>query len=157
MDKSRQWTQRVKILDHYRALLERQYVKGARNWFRWAKRLPWRPGNPQRPAMWIVDDGQERSEKEDDTPDARSFKLKWKIVLDLAANWENEEVVEDWTERVQAIILTVLPNGADPPWAIERTNYVSDDPVDVVLSSGASEQIWIIEFETYYLQDISAG
>jgi len=147
---------RVSILEDYRARIEDRFGKtSAFPWFRQVKRGPWRPGNQIRPTLWVVDDGQE-SQDQWVARDSRSFTLRFKFVLDLLANWENKDQVEEWTDRVQKLIIFALQERVRS-FGMLKAEYVGDDPVDVVLQNGPSEQVWIIEFTCDYFQDITGA
>ena len=144
---------RTKILDAVAARVEARY--GAETgtigqWFRKVVRGPWQPGNKMRPACTVTDFGQRRGEKVNSDV-TKSRILAFHLVLDLQENWDREEKNQDWSDRVQKIIAGIQNHKA--AGGMKRLDYVQDDPFEVVLTNGASEQIWIVEFEAEYFED----
>lgn len=115
--------------------------------FRNTWRRPWMPGNIVRPSCTVVDDGQRKEDDSDVT--CRDLIVKIRLVIDLAENWERQQPFVDWSDRVQKIIKDLV-NWMPPGCGVERFEYISDDPIDVLLAAGKSESIWIIEFEVKY-------
>jgi len=120
--------------------------------FRAVWRRPWKPGNTVRPALTVVDDGQMKTDGNPE--DSKDVVLKIKLMLDLAANWDREAAQDTWSPRIQAIVESLinwLPTGAI---GVTRLDYLSDDPLDVLIPDGKSESIWVIEFECTYFLDV---
>lgn len=150
-------TQRTKILDAWAARLGELYgPTGTEKIFRSIRRGAWKPGNPTRPALTIVDDGQEITAHElDDKDNDPSLEtgscdaiLKIKLILDLEENFDREHTNKDWTNIVQDIVRRFA--NWRPGCGVMNTRCEGDDPYDVLMDEGKSQQIWIIEFTVDY-------
>ena len=151
-------TQRTKILDAWVDRLEKLYgpTGSTEKIFRFIRRGAWRPGNPIRPGLTIIDDGQEITfnelddEKNDDGQTGSSdATLKIKIVLDLAENWDREQPNRDWSNIVQDVARR-FGNWCPAGFGIMNTRYMGDDFFDFLAGEGKSEQLWMLEFEVDY-------
>ncbi len=121
--------------------------------FRSVRRGPWLPGNTNRPSATLVDVGeQQASGARSDATKKRT--LIFQAVLDLDAQFEREGAAEDWSERVAKINAAV--QNFDPKQAVLRMEAVRDEPIEVALAAGASEHIWVLEFECDYAWDVGA-
>lgn len=147
---------RTIILDNLATRMEAKFSreKGTvRQLFRQIKRGPWEPGNVTRPACTIVDYGAKRGEKNNsDTTKGRVLAIQF--VLDIEANWTREKDCQDWTDNVAQIINNIQNYKAGP--GLLRLDFETDNPFEVILADGASEQIWIIEFEAEFFEDYAA-
>lgn len=119
--------------------------------FRSVRRGAWRPGNAIRPALTVVDDGQAIESPNDE--EGRMLTLRYKIVIDLAENWDRQTPMEDWSDRVETIWVC-LQNWMVVGTGMLRHDYISDDPFDVIVAQGKSETIWVIEMEARYVADV---
>jgi len=141
---------RTSILDQIRVRIEAHFGVTAGTilkLFRNTWRRPWMPGNTVRPSCTVVDDGQRKEADSDNT--CRDLTVKIRLVIDLAENWERQQSIEDWTDIVQKIIKDLV-NWFPPGCGVERLEYISDDPFDVLLQGAKAESVWIIEFEVKY-------
>lgn len=143
-------TIRTLILDQTRDRMEAHWgaTGGTKEkLFRNVWRRPWLPGNTIRPACTVVDDGQRKESDSDMT--YRDLLLRLKLVIDLAENWERQAPLQDWSDRIQNIIIDLV-NWMPPGCGAERFEYVDDDPFDVLLQATKSESIWVVMFEVKY-------
>ena len=148
-------SQRARILDGYKDRIQALFGPGtAANYFRSVTRRPWMPNAAVRDCATVVDNGQRRSESGSNDETGRFWILSWSIVIDLAANWEREKTAADWSDKVQAIALAV--QNWLPTKGCMNSEYVSDEPIQVNLTSGEAVNVWVIEFETEYLADVGA-
>ncbi len=121
------------------------------SWFREIFRRQWAPGNPTRPALWVTDNGCRRS-GEGDSDATKTRILSVQLVLDLEANWKREADADLWSDRVETICLNLQNYRSGP--GVYRSDYMSDDPFDVVLLDGKVEAIWLVEFEVEYFVEV---
>ncbi|MCE5257008.1 MAG: hypothetical protein LLF89_09210 [Spirochaetaceae bacterium] len=147
---------RTQIKQNVGELLDAKFslAKGSDGqWFRQIKVGPWTPGNKVRPAATVVDFGGSKDDKNDsDTTKGRTLKLH--VVLDLVDQFDRENKAADWSDRVEQIALAIQNYRAGA--GVTRMDYVNDDPFEVLLVGGASEQIWVIEFEADYFVEVPA-
>lgn len=146
---------RTLILDNVKARIQRLYgPEGTTGqWLRDVYRGPWILGREIRPYCTISDFGGKRSER-NNSDTQKNRVLSFHAILGLNENWERVDKVQDWSDRVAQIAESIQNYKAAA--GMKRLDYISDDPFEVVLESGASEAIWIIEFEAEYWVDISA-
>lgn len=143
-------TIRTLILDQTRERIEAHYgaTDGTKEkLFRQVWRRPWLPGNTIRPACTVVDDGQRKEDFSDVL--YRDLMLRINLVIDLAENWERQAAMQDWSDRIQDIIVDLV-NWMPPGCGVERFEYVDDDPLDVLLQNAKAESVWIVRFEVKY-------
>lgn len=122
-------------------------------WFRKIEVKPWTPGNTVRPAATIVDFGTRKSGKVNSAT-TKNKTLSGQIILDIEAQLTREEVIADWSDRVEMISIALQNYKA--AGGILRLDVTADDPFEVVLGEGKSENIWVIEFECEYFIEVSA-
>jgi len=140
---------RTNILKAVRLRIANNYgPRTAHNWFRGVWRKPWQPGNKQRAACWVIDDGQRKAMSSGDAETEKQYVLSYKLIIDLKENWDRQKPFEDWTDHIQTMVVN-LQNWL-PPYCLIRNDYIADDPFDVVLSSGAVESVWMVEMEVEY-------
>jgi hypothetical protein len=150
-------TPRAMILHKVRDMLAEEFtLQGGRTQqvFRGVWRRPWRPQNHVRPSATVADYGGTAGNRAHDSDTTKSRILAFHVILDLDANWDREIEIQDWTELVAKVIGKV--QNYNPKCGCKRLDYVSDDPFEVVLAEGSSEQIWVIQFEAEYFEDVSA-
>lgn len=147
---------RTQIKQNIGELIEQKFslAKGTDGqWFRQIKVGPWQPGNKTRPAATVVDYGGSRDGKNDsDTTKSRTLKIH--VVLDLNDQFDREAKVADWSDRIEQISLALQNYRAGA--GVTRMDYIADDPFEVLLGNGASEQIWVLEFEADYFVEVPA-
>lgn len=112
----------------------------------------WAPGRKPRPQLTVVDDGQQRAGFSD-AEQCKEMLLDVRLVLDLEDNWDREETYKQWTDFV-ADLIEQVSNVMVPGTGMTRAHYRDDDPIDVVLQSGDSEQIWTIGFDVRYVMHV---
>lgn len=138
---------RVKILKATRERLNLLFgPKAERSYFREVNRGPWDPAGSSINRLTVIDDGQSTKYA---TDHLRDNTLKVQLLIDLHDNWLAEGGFETWSNRVEEII-ACLQNWMTPGCAIIRYDYISDDPFTAILTSGASRQIWTIDFSVQY-------
>lgn len=99
----------------------------------------------------VEDGGQTRETPNDNVSGDRTLKVK--LYLQVAANWEKPTEAEDWTNNVEVLVRN-LQNWARPGCGILAFNYVSDEPFDVVYTSGDTEAVWVVDFDVkYFLEE----
>ena len=116
-------------------------------WFRSVRVGPWQPASKVRPACTVVDNGAKKG-GQDDSGTTKGRVLAVHLVLDIESEGDKEKTVADWSDRV-ALIDQSLQN-FKPAGGLRRFDYISDDPYEVILTSGSSQQIWMMEFEAEY-------
>ena len=119
------------------------------HWFKDVASGVWMPNNKTRPKAWVQDDGQ-RKGNFSDTENEKSLALGLLITIDLRENWRTQ--YDTWCNRTQEII-TSLYNWL-PGYGCLRMDYEEDDPFEVILPRGASEQIWTIRFTATYMHEV---
>lgn len=115
-------------------------------------RGPYKPGSYAATPAAIICDGGQRAKSQADSDMIAVLSVQ--VILDLEANWDRATALDDWSDRVDAIIRAVLASpltGCD----IEQIDYVSDEPWEALLASGASRAVWIIDFDVSYYRDLS--
>jgi len=142
-------SQRNAIRNDVAAHIEAVYGPSGKAWFREVASGPWRPGAHARPRLTVGDGGQRTADYGDDERN-KSFGLALELTLDLKANWREE--YGEWVDRVQELIADLYNSLF--AWGMIRMDYVEDSPFEVVLSGGSSEQVWLIDFEATYEQDV---
>jgi hypothetical protein len=95
----------------------------------------------------VEDGGQTREAPVDNESGDRVLKVR--LYLQVAASWEKATEAEDWTDNVE-LIAADLQNWAKPGCGILFLNYVSDEPFDVVYTSGETEAVWVMDFDVHY-------
>jgi hypothetical protein len=146
---------RTLILDNVKTRLDAAFgPQGTEGqWFRDSWRGPWIIGRQSRPYYCISDFGAKRSENLNSNTQKNRV-LSFHVILGLNENWERVDEHQDWTDRVEKIAAKVQNYKA--AGGMKRLDYISDDPFEVVLESGQSEGIWVIEFEAEYWMDVGA-
>lgn len=148
---------RATILSNIRLRIEDQFsIKAAdpaQRWFRDVWRRPWRPLNPLRPACTIVDVGQVNNEQTDEDVSSRTRTLSYHLVIDLAENWDRQTLSEDWSDRVELIHVS-LENWLKAGPGLISHKYLNDDPLEVLLKSGQTESVWIVQMEAQYFINV---
>jgi hypothetical protein len=102
------------------------------------------------PTLVVADNGQSKGDVGDDESSDRVLSIR--IMCYLAENWDRLDAKDDWTDRVEKIIHDLenwLPEGTGG----ERMEYKTDDPFDVLFTSGASAAVWVIDFEYTYFRE----
>ena|GEM_PF-4370955 len=107
------------------------------------------PMKMDRPRYTVIDGGQRRDRPGDDQSEDRSLLVR--IALHICDTWEDEDTVQEWTDRVEGIIKRLHGR---PGYGITTIRYLRDEPIDVVFMSGAMQGDWIIEFEVTYFVDV---
>lgn len=146
-------SQRALILDGAKSRINTAYGPAgiSAHWFRNVWRRPWAPGNQVRPALTVVDGGQQQL-SDPQNEDTKEYELTFQTVLDLEADWSREKSEQDWSDRVEA--LKVLIQNWLPAYGVLEMNYRNDEPVEVVLQAGKVEAIWVIEFTARYFCEV---
>ncbi len=123
----------------------------------------WTPGG-KAPRCVISDAGQQgedidRADAQGQDPsqpyDLESRRtLRIQLTLDLPAQWDRPASYIQWINHIER--LTGLICAADLNVAgIETTHYIDDDLWTATLQSGASIQIWTLNYETDYWVTLS--
>lgn len=141
--------QRTRILEAVRARLEAKFgAHGTiKQLLRVVVRSPWKPGGTVRPKGWVVDTGVKRGggAASDETKNRTG---SFQVILDLKADWDRDASMDDWTEHVERISVDLQNAGVGA--GCSRLDYLSDDPVEVTLTKGPAQFVWVIEFEYDY-------
>jgi hypothetical protein len=148
-------TQRQIILDALRSRIEKQWGFSAgvkKQVFRHVFRRQWMPGNKVRPAAWVVDAGAAKLDGGSD--ESKSKKLTAQIILDIEGNFEQQEDSDLWTSLVESISLDL--QNFNPRCGCTSCDVVNDDPFEVLIAAGQSEQIWKLDLEITYTVDVTA-
>lgn len=111
---------------------------------------PWKPQNAPMTRCTVQDNGQSRAGYRDAETE-KSFALETEIVLDLPVNWGSE--YDTWCDIVEGIVDDFQNRLFDVPGAL-RCEYVDDDPVNVVLTDGATHQVWVLHFKTTFAKEV---
>jgi hypothetical protein len=118
--------------------------------FRHVARGPWNPMNAIFPAAFVTSTGQKRSDRiNSDAIKGRI--LSFRIWLDLSANWDREQDVEDWEDHVQTLIDNLQNYKA--AGGVKRLDYMADEQLEVLLKSGETRQLWSIDFDVEYWEE----
>jgi len=139
--------QRTKIVDAIKTRLNTLFGPSAtlEKLFEEVRRCKLRPA-PQRPMATVLDDGQSRGGNDDDTSTERLLQVR--IALHLFEDWEKAPANQEWEDNVEKIIFAM--ENYLPPYGCLSVKYQSDEPFDVLFLGGASEAIWVINFEVKY-------
>lgn len=147
--------QRTLIKQNIHELLLKTYgPQSTPNWFREVNRKQWRPGNVNRPALWVTDAGTVASNSKNQSDTVKAKVLSIRIVLDLISHFEREGTMDDWSDRAEQI--GIMIQNFSPQCGVYRCDVTRDEPMDVVVRSGAVEAIWEIELELEYFYEVRA-
>lgn len=143
---------RSATLERIRARLESHFGPAgtAGKWLRTVTRGPLQPSGANRAKANVSDGGQSRAGNDEDAGGSDRL-LSVLVHLQIADNWERTKAQDDWSQRAESLIAAL--EGWRPPSATRPIRYVSDDPCDVIFSSGASEAGWELVFEVAYCAD----
>jgi len=143
---------RTKILDAYKTRIwdlfnstDGTEVKIFRNGWR----RPLRPVS-QCPSFTVTDNGQRRADDLDNESEGRILSVR--IFFHVADTWERESDVQDWSDYIDRIDTKL--RGRPSGYGVEDILYVSDDPFDVVFTSGSSQAVWVLDHEVRYFEVI---
>jgi hypothetical protein len=106
------------------------------------------PVEAARPMATVEDLGTEKTGSRNSCTE-KSEKLRWKITLDLAANFARPAEVQSWLRTLSAIKMS-LQNFC-PPAGVLRADVTDDSPAEVLLTDGTTWQAWVIQGETEYV------
>jgi len=144
---------RVQILDALTAKLRRDLGVGkSGRLLREIRRAPWQPDALAAPSITVSDAGSRRVEENDgENQDTILRKnLTAVIVLDLPAQWDRDGGADAYAGIVEDIESIVVTFAAYPParaLGVIAGRVVQDEPVQAILASGESRQIWTIDIE----------
>lgn len=144
---------RTQILDAYNARIWSLYnstTGSIEKLFRAHWRGPIRP-MAMMPGYIVSDNGQRRAPGRDHDDGSEERLLSVRVTLFVADNWQRDAAIEDWTDRVDQ--LDGFLRGR-PGYGIVNIRYVSDDPMDVVFTSGKSAAVWVLDHEVEYFAPI---
>jgi len=121
--------------------------------FRKVTRAAWMPGESMRPSVVVNDDGATKSSAngQDDTTKVRT--LRFQVIINLAADFGNEQSVIDWTDHVENLCLGL--QNFNPKAGVRYMNVLDDTPVKIELGS-VSEHLWVIQCECEYFVEVQA-
>jgi hypothetical protein len=111
---------------------------------------PWMPQKAPKTRATVMDNGQSRAGYRD-SESTKSFSVETEIVLDLPQNWGAD--LNTWSDAIAAVIADFQNRLFNVPGML-RCDYVDDDPVNVVLPDGTSQQVWLLHFRNTYLEDV---
>jgi hypothetical protein len=111
---------------------------------------PWKPQNAPMTRCTVADNGQSRAGYHDAETE-KSFALETEIVIDLPVNWDSD--YDTWCDIIEGVIVDFQNRLFAVPGVL-RCDYVDDDPVNVVLTSGATHQVWVLHFRTTYSKEV---
>jgi hypothetical protein len=141
---------RAEILKRIAARISARYGAAGTvgKWFREVRRGPVRPAGGKFSICTVSDGGQRKSDGEGGEEDESAVELvlSVSITLQIAAAWDRVGEQEDWSARVESL-REELEAWAIGGCGVLSAQYVSDDPADVLFSSGASEAAWVLEME----------
>ena len=145
-------SQRTNILDATKTRLNGCYGPSGTEETRYRKmwRRAWRPGNDIRPALTVVDNGQRRGDTHE--PESVELILGVQLVIDLEENWDRQVPYQDWGDHLDALI-GKLENWM-APYGITEFQYQDDDLFTVLIMDGASQEIWVVNFDVHYFKEV---
>lgn len=111
---------------------------------------PWKPQNAPKARATVMDNGQARAGYKDSETE-KSFAVETEIVFDLPVNWDSD--YNTWHDAVDSVTVDFQNRLFGVPGML-RCEYVDDDPVNVVLADGTSQQVWVLHFRNTYFQGV---
>ena len=144
-------TQRAKILEGVRAMIETDFAAGKT--FRKVERKAWVPGEAMRPSVVINDDGASKSSDKNQDETTKVILLKFQVIINLAADFASSQQAQDWTDIVELLRLAI--QNFNPKCGVKRVDVLDDTPVKAEFG-GVSEHIWVIECESEYFVEVQA-
>lgn len=143
---------REQILAAIKTRIENQFgPKTSRSFLRGVNAGPWRPKSAVRPVLWVHDAGQRKAMPAGDGEEAKQYVLSVQLIMDLQVDWERAAEATKWTSRVEEIWRHI--QNWLPPHGCIRMDYTGDEPLDLVLSSGEMQSVWVVEFEAEYFDE----
>jgi len=144
--------QRTSILNKFKTRLNTYYGPSGSELKMFRKVLggPLRP-TKQHPSATISDNGQSKGPDNDEVSQGRILGIRtW---LHLSDTWERLTTFQEWSDNVE-LIIHKMQNWLPASCGATRMEYVSDDPIDVIFTSGATEALWVVDFEAHYFTEM---
>ena len=157
---------RTQILEAFSDFVRREIEMGHDGCpLRAITRGPWQPGALPAPSLTITDAGKRRMEEysgdgEVDSRTTIQSTLSVAGVLDLPAQWDRDGGADAYAKLVEDIeSLTITWADSDPnarALGVTAARMMSDEPLEAVLTRGASQQIWMMELEIDFASALDA-